>query len=80
MDSAIRALLSEVIRPIIEADGGTIELVQTEGRRITIEMGGACSGCPGLHYTRTRVIEPSIRETLGNDVEVELRRAKPSSG
>ena len=72
-------VVRDVIRPIIESDGGTVSILQADQHSITLELGGACSGCPGLHYTKTRVIEPVLRESLGGHIQVHVQRARHNS-
>jgi NifU-like protein len=67
------AVIAEVIRPLVEADGGRVVLVEVTGNRVVIELSGTCKGCPGQPYTLARVIEPALRRALGAPVEVEAR-------
>jgi Fe-S cluster biogenesis protein NfuA len=67
------AVIAEVIRPLVEADGGKVELVEVTGNRVVIQLSGTCKGCPGQPYTLARVIEPALRRALGAPVEVEAR-------
>jgi Fe-S cluster biogenesis protein NfuA len=71
------ALIDDLIRPLVEADGGRIELVEATSTRVIIRMSGTCAGCPGQPYTLARVIEPAVRRVLGAHVEVEVRSADP---
>jgi len=68
-------LIAEYLRPLVEADGGTIELVTVEERRVVLRLGGACGGCPGKPYTMGRVIEPALRQELGADIAIETLHA-----
>jgi NifU-like protein len=67
------AAIDEYIRPLVEADGGRIELVEVTGTRVVIRLSGVCRGCPGQPFTLTRVIEPALKRLLGPDVELEAR-------
>jgi Fe-S cluster biogenesis protein NfuA len=76
-------VVDQVLRPLIEADGGTVHLRSVTEDAVTVELGAACAGCPGLHYTRTHVIEPLLRSKLGPAIRVEVERAPeppPRSG
>jgi Fe-S cluster biogenesis protein NfuA len=66
-------LIAEYIRPLIEADGGKIELVEVTGTRVVVRLSGTCAGCPGQPYTVSRVIEPAVKRVLGASFEVEAR-------
>lgn len=68
-------VISEVLRPLIEADGGSIELVSATDVEVVVRLYGACAGCPGAPYTTSQVIEPAIKRGLGPDVRVRIERA-----
>jgi Fe-S cluster biogenesis protein NfuA len=67
------AAIEQYIRPLVEADGGRIELIDATEARVVVRLSGACSGCPGQPYTVSRIIEPALRRALGVDVHVEAR-------
>ena len=64
-------LVDEVLRPLIAADGGTIELVGLVDRKLVVRLTGTCAGCPGRPYTLGRIIEPVAKKWLGDDIRVE---------
>ena len=77
MREDVERLVAEVIAPLVMADGGAVEVVElSEGATLTVtlRLGGACAGCPGLPYTRSRVIEPVLRRGLGKAVTVIIER------
>jgi Fe-S cluster biogenesis protein NfuA len=67
------ALIAEYIRPLVEADGGRVELVEVIDKRVVIRLTGTCAGCPGQPFTLSRVIEPVLKRFLGADTIVEAR-------
>ena len=75
MRNEVEALISEVIRPLVEADGGAIELVAVDEDTVIVRLSQACGGCPGAPYTRSGLIEPVLRRGLGRDIRVKLQRA-----
>jgi len=66
----IEELLSEIIQPLIQADGGNIELVSVEDDTIVLRLSGLCAGCPGIPYTTTKVIEPVLKKSLGESISI----------
>ena len=77
VEERVARVIDEVIRPLVEADGGRIELVAVDAQVIVVRLSGACAGCPGAPYTTSRVIEPLLRAAAGHDVAVRVERAAP---
>jgi Fe-S cluster biogenesis protein NfuA len=77
----VEGLIAEVLRPLIEADGGGIELVRVEESTVVVRLLAACGGCPGAPYTKASVIEPVLSRGLGRTIRVKLERSpgRPSS-
>jgi Fe-S cluster biogenesis protein NfuA len=70
------ALIAEYIRPLVEADGGTVDLLEVTGKRVVLRLSGTCAGCPGQPFTLSRVIEPLFKRMLGADTVVEARSSR----
>lgn len=68
-------VLADVLRPLIEADGGAIELVSATQAEVVVRLLGACAGCPGAPYTTAQVVEPVLRRELGAEIRVRIERA-----
>lgn len=75
MRDRVESLIAEVVRPLVRADGGEIELVSVDEDTVTVRLSQACGGCPGAPYTRSGVIEPLLRKGLGREIHVKLQRA-----
>ena len=55
----------EQLRPMVQADGGDLELVQvTESGVVTLKLHGACSGCASSTTTLRNGIERYLRNKL----------------
>jgi len=54
------------IRPTLEADGGSIELVDVdeEGGTVRVKLTGACAGCPMSQMTLQHGVERILKEQL----------------
>jgi len=61
----------EEIRPMLQADGGDIELlgVNTEGV-VSVRLQGACKGCPGAAMTLKMGVERHLKEKVPGVKEV----------
>ena len=60
----------ESIRPIIQQDGGDVEFVGLDEKKVQVRLQGACAGCPGATYTLKMGIEAKIREEVPEVEEV----------
>jgi Fe-S cluster biogenesis protein NfuA len=61
MRERIEAALEE-IRPMLQADGGDVELVAVEGMQVTVRLVGACEGCSMAATTLKSGIAQRLRE------------------
>ena len=70
------ALVQEVIerevRPVLQADGGDIELIDIEGSRVVIALRGMCTGCVMSDVTIGSV-QNKLRELVADDIVVEAQ-------
>ena len=52
------------IRPMMQADGGDIELVDVQGNTAHVRLTGMCAGCPSAHMTLYLGVETALRDEL----------------
>jgi Fe-S cluster biogenesis protein NfuA len=69
--TAIEAVLGR-IRPLLQADGGDIELVDVGERKAYVRLSGKCAGCPSSHLTLHLGVETAIRDVLPDFEELIL--------
>lgn len=67
---ALRETL-EYIRPALQADGGDLVLLGTEGGKVTLQLVGACGGCPLSTMTLVGGIERILKDRVPGVTEVE---------
>ena len=61
----------EQIRPLLQADGGDIELVGVdESGVVRVRLQGACKGCPGAAMTLKMGVERHLKERVPEVTEV----------
>jgi Fe-S cluster biogenesis protein NfuA len=70
MEEKIKAKLEE-LRSMLQADGGDLELVKTEGATVFLKLKGACGGCPHATMTIKQGIERILREQVDPAIVVE---------
>ena len=54
----------EYIRPALQADGGDLVLMGTKNGTVTLQLVGACGGCPMSTMTLTAGIERILRDRV----------------
>ncbi|MDP2644364.1 MAG: NifU family protein [Desulfobacterales bacterium] len=59
------------IRPMLQADGGDVELVGVEGTVVKVRLTGACSGCPMSKMTLKNGIEKFVLKEIPEVTTVE---------
>jgi Fe-S cluster biogenesis protein NfuA len=70
MDGPVTALLNEYVKPAVENDGGAIEYVGFKDGIVTVELKGACAGCPSSTATLKGGIEHLLKSNLEQVKEV----------
>ena len=71
LDSKIKDILDEYVKPAVEMDGGAIQFHSFEDGVVKLILQGACSGCPSSTITLKSGIEnllksmvPEVKEVL----------------
>ncbi|MDR0500806.1 MAG: NifU family protein [Coriobacteriales bacterium] len=55
----------DIIRPSLQADGGDVSLVDVgEDGTVTVELQGACKGCPMSQLTLANGVERTLKEHI----------------
>ncbi|MBR2426727.1 MAG: NifU family protein [Lentisphaeria bacterium] len=70
MEDKIKAKLDE-LRPMLQADGGDMELIAIEGKNVKLMLKGACGGCPHATITIRDGIQRILREEIDAEITVE---------
>lgn len=64
-------VLDQEVRPSLKKDGGDIELLDIEGKRVLVSLRKACAGCPASQITLTDFVEKKLRELVEPDIVVQ---------
>ena len=59
------------IRPMLQADGGDVELVEVENGVVKVRLQGACAGCPMSQMTLKNGIERFLKQEIPEVISVE---------
>ena len=67
----IEKVLEEDVRPQLNMDGGSVELVDVSGQTIKVRLIGMCSGCMAADATLKGFIERTLKDKIDPDITVE---------
>jgi Fe-S cluster biogenesis protein NfuA len=70
MKEKVQAAIDK-IRPMLQADGGDVELVDVKDGIVQVRLQGACSGCPMSQMTLKNGIERIIKQEVPGIKSVE---------
>ena len=68
---AIEHVLEQDVRPKLNLDGGSVELVDLAGSVVKVRLTGMCSGCAGAMGTLKNFIEKTLKEKVDASLSVE---------
>jgi Fe-S cluster biogenesis protein NfuA len=54
----------ERVRPLLQADGGDIVLLEVVGTKARVRLAGKCAGCPSAALTLHLGVEMAIKEEI----------------
>lgn len=66
----IKKIIDEEIKPMLEHDGGSLEVIDFKDGVLSIKLQGACSDCPFSTYTLKDGIERTLKEKFPEVKEV----------
>ncbi|MDR3183550.1 MAG: iron-sulfur cluster assembly scaffold protein [Planctomycetaceae bacterium] len=66
----IEKLLDEYLRPMVQKDGGDLELIDIKDTAVYVELRGACAGCAGAGQTLKYLIERTLKEKVDERIRV----------
>lgn len=70
MEEKIRKVLEE-LRASLQADGGDLEVVSIEEKKVLLRLKGACGCCPHAQMTLKAGIERILRQKVDPGIVVE---------
>jgi Fe-S cluster biogenesis protein NfuA len=68
---SVEAVLNRV-RPLLQADGGDIELVDVQGNSARVRLLGMCAACPSAHMTLFMGVEMALRDAIQGFEELQV--------
>jgi NifU-like protein len=66
----VEETIEKDIRPMLQNDGGDIELVDIDGLEVTVSLRGHCATCPASQATLHQLVEKKLSEALEENIIV----------
>jgi NifU-like protein len=66
----IQEIIEKEICPLLEKDGGSIELIDIDGSEVIVKLTGNCASCPVAHVTLKHTVQDKLREFTGAELDV----------
>jgi NifU-like protein len=70
----VQEVIDKEIRPLLEQDGGNVELVDIVGDTVQVRFRGRCAVCPTAHVTMEHLVQAKLREFVAPGLTVEQVR------
>ncbi|GHT21990.1 nitrogen fixation protein NifU [Planctomycetales bacterium] len=66
----IEKLLDDYLRPMVQKDGGDLELIDIKDAFVYLELRGACAGCAGAGQTLKYLVEKTLKDQVDERIRV----------
>ncbi|MFH1530669.1 MAG: iron-sulfur cluster assembly scaffold protein [Pseudomonadota bacterium] len=66
----VERVVEESVRPMLQKDGGDVEIVDIKDRLVYCQLAGACHGCAGATMTLKLMIEKTLKEKVDDRIRV----------
>jgi Fe-S cluster biogenesis protein NfuA len=71
MKEEVEAVIDKYIRPMLQADGGDIKLIDVTDGVVKVQLTGACGACPMSQLTLKMGVENALKEHVKGVKSVE---------
>jgi NifU-like protein len=66
----IEKVIDETVRPVLQGDGGDIELVDIKEWKVYCALRGMCAGCQGAARTLQLIVERTLKDQVDERIQV----------
>jgi NifU-like protein len=66
----VEKTIQEYVRPMLQRDGGDLEIVDIKDTLIYCRLTGACAGCQHASHTLRMMVEKTLKETVDQRIKV----------
>jgi NifU-like protein len=67
----IEESIEREINPTLKKDAGRLELIDVDGNRVLVRLGGTCATCAKSPVTLKHYVESKLRELVSPEIVVE---------
>lgn len=76
----VQEVIEKEVKPLLENDGGSIELVDIQGDKVIVRLKGRCAICPTSHLTLKNMVQAKLREFISASLTVEETKQSHPNG
>lgn len=66
----VQEVIDKEVRPALEKDGGSIELIDLEGNTVKVMLKGRCAACPNSKLTLRKLVQAKLNEYVSEELTV----------
>jgi len=66
----VEKVVNEYVRPMLQRDGGDLEIVDIKNNLVYCSLKGACAGCKGASQTLSLMVEKTLKELVDESARV----------
>ncbi len=66
----IEETFENYIKPMLQRDGGDIEIIDIKGDKVFCRLQGACASCAGAKMTLKLLVEQTLKERINDEIQV----------
>jgi NifU-like protein len=66
----VEKAMDTYIRPMLQRDGGDVEIIDIKDTLVYCRLAGACAGCPGAAQTLKMMVEHTLKDVVDDGIRV----------
>lgn len=70
----ISEVIDREVRPMLQRDGGDLEIVDVQGNRVVVAFQGHCAGCVAATFTKNGLVQKKLRDAVDKSIVVEIQQ------
>jgi Fe-S cluster biogenesis protein NfuA len=66
----VEKAIDEYIRPMLQKDGGDLEIIDIKDTIVYCRLAGACAGCAGAAQTLKMMVEKTLKDSVDQRIRI----------